>query len=57
MVRNKLKRGFYLGIILGTEAVTRGDCCLCARMSEVMHSTNSIHESKVNNQQMTSSAE
>jgi hypothetical protein len=57
MVRNKLKRGFYLGLGLGTEAVTRGDCCLRARMSEVLHSTNSNHESKVNNQQMISSVE
>ena len=26
---------FYLGLGLGTEAVARGDCCLCARMPEV----------------------
>ena len=57
MVRNKLKRGFYLGLSLGTEVVTRCDCCVRARMSEVLHSTNSNHESKVNNQQMISSAE
>jgi hypothetical protein len=50
MVRNKLKRGFYLGLGLDTVAVTRGDCCLRARMSEVLQSTNSNHESKVNNQ-------
>ena len=57
MMRNKLKRGFYLGLGLGTEAVARGDCCLRARMSEVLHSTNSNHETKVINQQMISSAE
>jgi hypothetical protein len=57
MMRNKLKRGFYLGLGLGTEAVARGDCCLRVRMLEVLHSTNSNHESKVINQQMTSSAE
>ena len=35
-MRNKLKRGFYLGLGLGTEAVARGarDCCLRARMLE-----------------------
>tara|TARA_B100000768_G_C11136591_1_gene314207 strand:- start:152 stop:325 length:174 start_codon:yes stop_codon:yes gene_type:complete len=57
MVRNKFKRGFYLGLGLRTEAAARGDRCLCARMSEVLHSTNSNHESKVINQQMISSAE
>jgi hypothetical protein len=57
MMRKKLKRGFYLGLGLGTEAVARGDCCLRARMSEVLHSTNSNHETKVINQQMISSAE
>ena len=57
MMRNKLKRAFYLGLGLGTEAVTRGDCCLRAHMSEVLHSTNSNHERKFINQQMISSAE
>jgi hypothetical protein len=57
MMRNKLKRGFYLGLGLGTEVVARGDCCLRVRMLEVLHSTNSNHESKVNNQRMISSAE
>ena len=47
----------YLGLGLRTEAAARGDRCLCARMSEVLHSTNSNHESKVINQQMISSAE
>ena len=56
-MRKKLKRGFYLGLGLGTEAVARGDCCLRVRMSEVLHSTNSNHETKVINQQMISSAE
>ena len=57
MVRNKFKRGFYLGLGLRIEAAARGECCLCARMSEALHSTNGIHESKVINQQMISSAE
>ena len=48
---------FYLGLALGTEAVVRGDCCLRARMSDVLHSTNSNHETKIINQQMISSAE
>ena len=57
MMQNKLKRGFYLGLGLDTKAVARGDCCLLARMSEVLHSTNSNHKSKVINQQMISSVE
>ena len=58
-MRKKLKRGFYLGLGLGTEAVARGDCCLRALMSEVLHKqlTNSNHETKVINQQMISGAE
>jgi hypothetical protein len=57
MMRNKLKRNFYLGLGLDTDALARGDCCLRVRMLEVLHSTNSSHESKVINQQMFSSAE